>query len=211
MSSEMTLRDHARGAVREEVSKQAWMLFAAQGFEATTVDQIAEAAGMSRRTFFRYFAGKDELVLDRLVASGQLIAAALRERPASEGAWPALRAAFQTTIDLQETHAATSRPLQIMLRDEPALRTTVEARRRLWLQLLAPLAAERLPARPAASVRSPAGTAGRRRRSSRRRTDLSRSSARRSFRRCRCHRAQGVSRAIDDPGRARKTRARAHR
>lgn len=152
MSSEMTLRDHARGAVREEVSKQAWLLFASQGFEATTVDQIADAAGMSRRTFFRYFAGKDELVLDRLVASGQLIAEALRARPSSEAAWPALRAAFQTTVDLQETHAPTSRPLQIMLRDEPALRTTVEARRRLWLELLTPLTAERLPARRAGSL-----------------------------------------------------------
>lgn len=152
MPSEMTLRDHARGAVREEVSKQAWMLFASQGFEATTVDQIAEAAGMSRRTFFRYFAGKDELVLDRLVASGQLIATAMQERPSSEGAWPALRAAFQATIDLQEAHASTSRPLQIMLRDEPALRTTVEARRRLWLELLAPLTVERLPARRTRSV-----------------------------------------------------------
>ncbi len=159
MPSEMTLRDHARGAVRDEVSKQAWMLFAAHGFEATTVDQIAEAAGMSRRTFFRYFAGKDELVLDRLVASGQLIAAAMRERPTSESAWSALRAAFQTTIDLQETHAATSRPLQIMLRDEPALRTTVEARRRLWLELLAPLTAARLPARRAGSDPDPRAAA----------------------------------------------------
>ena len=100
----MTLRDHARSAVRDEVSKKAWLLFARQGFEATTVDQIAEAAGMSRRTFFRYFAGKDELVLDRIVASGRLVADALRDRPADEAAWPALRAAFDQTVSLQQQH-----------------------------------------------------------------------------------------------------------
>jgi len=157
----MTLRDHARGAVRDEVAKQAWTLFATQGFEATTVDQIAEAAGMSRRTFFRYFAGKDELVLERLVESATLIATALRARPADEAAWPALRAAFDVSIELQETHADKSRPLQVMLRAEPALRATAETRRRLWVELLAPLTAERLP--PAATegpdVRATAVTA----------------------------------------------------
>ncbi len=91
MTAGPTLRDHARGAVRDEVMRQAWPLFAEQGFEATTVDQIADAAGMSRRTFFRYFAGKDELVLERLVESGERIADALRGRPADEPVWPALR------------------------------------------------------------------------------------------------------------------------
>src|SRR6476619_5394403 len=94
MSDGLSLRDHARGAVRDEVMKQAWLLFADHGFEATTVDQVAAAAGMSRRTFFRYFAGKDELVLDRLLESGEGIATALAERPAAEDAWTALRAAF---------------------------------------------------------------------------------------------------------------------
>ena len=51
MTAELSLRDHARGAVRDEVMRQAWLLFSEQGFEATTVDQIAAAAGMSRRTF----------------------------------------------------------------------------------------------------------------------------------------------------------------
>ncbi len=147
MSSDMTLRDHAREAVRDEVAKHAWTLFAVQGYEATTVDEIAEAAGMSRRTFFRYFAGKDELVLERLVESGKLIADALRDRPADEPAWPALRAALGVALALQEAHAEKARPLQLMLRAEPALRATTETRRRLWVEALAPLVATRLPAR----------------------------------------------------------------
>src|SRR6478735_7506224 len=94
MTAELSLRDHARGAVRDEVMRQAWLLFSEQGFEATTVDQIAAAAGMSRRTFFRYFAGKDELVLARLVESGENVAEALRGRPADEPVWKSLRRAF---------------------------------------------------------------------------------------------------------------------
>ena len=149
MGPDMTLRDHAREAIRDEVAKHAWTLFAAHGYEATTVDQIADAAGMSRRTFFRYFDGKDELVLERLVESGNLIATALEQRPAGESAWPALRAAFAVTVALQEEHHRKSRPLQIMLRAEPALRATAETRRRLWVERLAPLVAARLPDAPA--------------------------------------------------------------
>lgn len=145
MTADLTLRDHARGAVREEVMRRAWTLFAEQGFEATTVDQIVAAAGMSRRTFFRYFTGKDELVLERLDESGQQIAAALAARPADEPAWPALRASFAEIVRTQEQHAALSRPLVLMLAAEPALRATVQERRLRWLALLTPLVAERLP------------------------------------------------------------------
>jgi AcrR family transcriptional regulator len=152
MDPAVTLRDHARSAVRDEVSRHAWALFATHGFEATTVDQIAEAAGMSRRTFFRYFAGKDALVLERLVESGELLAATVQARPAGESAWTALRASFQVTVDLLETHADTARPLQIMLREEPALRATAETRRRLWIERLSPLTAERLPTSPGGDV-----------------------------------------------------------
>ncbi|WP_193607991.1 TetR family transcriptional regulator [Nocardioides lijunqiniae] len=159
-SGAMTLRDHARGAVRDEVMRCAWLLFLEHGFEGTTVDQIAEAAGMSRRTFFRYFAGKEELVLERLVESGQSIADELAARPAAEGAWSALRAAFETIVVLQEQHPEQARPLLVMLRTEPALRGSVLERRRRWQDVLAPLVAARLPrARGAATgVRASAVT-----------------------------------------------------
>jgi AcrR family transcriptional regulator len=147
MTAEMTLRDHARGAVREEVLRHAWLLFSEQGFEATTVDQIAEAAGMSRRTFFRYFTSKDELVLERLVEAGERIAAALGQRPAAEPVWASLRAAFDEVVRQQEEYADLARPLQIMLRTEPGVRGSMVERRRRWQELLAPVVAARLPRR----------------------------------------------------------------
>ena len=147
MTVDVTLRDVARGAVRDQVSKQAWLLFAEQGFEGTTVDEIAAAAGMSRRTFFRYFTGKEELVLEQLVKSAGDVADALAERPVDEPAWAALRAAFQVTVQIQEEHADTTRRLLRMLGDEPALRSVLSERRRRWEELLAPHVAARLPKR----------------------------------------------------------------
>lgn len=47
---------------REALLRAAQTLFRAQGFEATTIDQIAAGAGVSRRTFFRHFASKDAVV-----------------------------------------------------------------------------------------------------------------------------------------------------
>jgi TetR/AcrR family transcriptional regulator, regulator of mycofactocin system len=46
---------------REELEETAFALFAARGFEATTVDEIAAAAGIGRRTFFRYFPSKNDI------------------------------------------------------------------------------------------------------------------------------------------------------
>jgi len=143
----LTLRDVAREAVRDQVSKAAWTLFAQHGFEGTTVEQIAEASGMSRRTFFRYFTGKEELVLDQLVRSASAVADALAERPVDEPAWTALRAAFQVTVRIQEEHADTTRRLLRMLGGEPALRSVLSERRRRWEELLAPHVATRLPKR----------------------------------------------------------------
>ncbi len=142
-----TLRERAREAVRDEVSSQAWLLFASQGYAATTVDEVAEVAGMSRRTFFRYFESKDELVLERLDRTGGAVAQALQERPTAEAAWIALRRAFDVTVNLQEQHAEATRPLLLMLRDEPALRSVLVERRRRWVELLAPEVTERLPRR----------------------------------------------------------------
>ena len=52
----------AASAARNAVVAAALDLFARQGFEATSVEQIAQAAGVSRSTFFRQFGGKDDVV-----------------------------------------------------------------------------------------------------------------------------------------------------
>ena len=50
-----------RATSRAELEQAAFALFAARGFDATTVDEIAAAAGIGRRTFFRYFPSKNDI------------------------------------------------------------------------------------------------------------------------------------------------------
>lgn len=138
------LRDHARAGVREEVMRCAWELFAAQGYDATTVDQVAEAAGMSRRSFFRYFEGKEELVAARMQESADDLVAALDARPDGEPVWAALRAVLDQSVRRSEANPVASRALQRMLEHEPSLRGAVEQRRHHWSDALVEPVARRL-------------------------------------------------------------------
>ena len=150
-----SLREQTRRAVKDEVARHAWELFAEQGFAATTVDQIAQAAGMSNRSFFRYFAGKDELLLERLLESGDRVLVALEQRPPDEDPWPALRAALDEVVVLQEAHPDRTRQVLIMFR-EPAVRATLLERQRQWQAMLAPVVARRRHTDPS----DPVGRAG---------------------------------------------------
>jgi AcrR family transcriptional regulator len=153
--SRMNTRELARHAIREEILRSAWTLFPEQGFEATTIDQIAEAAGMSRRTFFRYFASKDELMLERLESAGVQIAEALAARPEGESPWRSLRVAFDAAVSAQDAAPDSARTLGRVLRDEPAARANMEERRRRWLALFTPILAERIGG-PDARIRATA-------------------------------------------------------
>ena len=69
-----------RHRIRQELAAAAMHLFATQGYEATTVDEIAAAAGVARRTFFRHFRSKEEAIFpdhdDTLVRVGDVLASA---------------------------------------------------------------------------------------------------------------------------------------
>ena len=81
------LRERTRRAVHREIAEAGMALFLDQGFEETTVDQIAEAAGISRRSFFRYFATKEDVVLGDMIEQldGSGISAAMEETRREDG------------------------------------------------------------------------------------------------------------------------------
>jgi len=85
------LRERKKRETRLALARAAMRLFEERGYAATTVDDIAAAANVSRRTFFRYFAGKDEVLI--VDPEGKLAAlhVALAEGPPDEPTIAALR------------------------------------------------------------------------------------------------------------------------
>ncbi len=74
------LRSRKKAATEQAIVDAAMRLFGRQGFGATTVDEIATAAGVGRRTFFRYFPTKEDVVLDPRRLDRAFARAALRAR-----------------------------------------------------------------------------------------------------------------------------------
>lgn len=101
------LRERKRQRTVLAIEEAALDLFERQGFDATTVDQIAERAEVSRTTFFRYFPSKADVVLDD--NSGELpgLYRAIVERPAGESDVVAVRCALHAgpiaVIEVQST------------------------------------------------------------------------------------------------------------
>lgn len=142
-----TLRERTRRAVHAEITDTALRLFAEQGFDATTVDQIAKAAGISRRSFFHYFGSKEDVVLGDLEALGRRVRDVLEARPATEPAWDALRAAL-LTLQGPDTDAATELQIAHMYADAPSLRAKHLEKHLRWQELLGPDIERRLGIAP---------------------------------------------------------------
>src|SRR4030095_3970880 len=84
-----SLRGRKRARTRRMIQAEALRLFAQQGFEATTIEQIAAAADLAPRTFFRYFPTKEEVVF--WADYPPTLAAFVATRPDDEPAMEALR------------------------------------------------------------------------------------------------------------------------
>ena len=58
-------------------------LFGMKGFDETTVEEVAQAAGVSRASFFRYFSSKDDLLAQNVIKYGAALTAAIKASPPS--------------------------------------------------------------------------------------------------------------------------------
>jgi len=91
------LRERKKQRTRDALVDAAHQLFLSQGYARTTVDEIAAAVDVSQRTFFRYFANKDEVALAILADAEDHFVANLGARPATENPLQALRNAIVQT------------------------------------------------------------------------------------------------------------------
>jgi AcrR family transcriptional regulator len=119
------------------VADEAQRLFLECGYEATTVEEIAEAAGVSRRTFFRYFPSKQDVVVGLLDEVGPRLRAALAARPAAEDPWAALREAINLILDPFRTDPDGALELHLLITRTPSLRAARLDKQQVWQQALA--------------------------------------------------------------------------
>jgi AcrR family transcriptional regulator len=95
--TDIGLRERKKARTRADLQRHALHLFRDRGYAATTVDDIAAAAEVSRSTFFRYFPNKEDVVLFDDV--DPLMAAAFAEQPAGTPLLTALRRSFVAAFD----------------------------------------------------------------------------------------------------------------
>ncbi|MEU6945450.1 TetR family transcriptional regulator [Streptomyces sp. NPDC046316] len=93
------LRERKKQRTRNALLRVALELFTTQGYEQTTVDEIADAVEVSQRTFFRYFTSKEEVAFAVQQMVEEHFVQALVERPAQEGPLDAMRNAVLASWD----------------------------------------------------------------------------------------------------------------
>jgi AcrR family transcriptional regulator len=98
-------RERKKQQTREAIARAGLDLFVERGYEATTLAEIAEAAGVSTRTIFAYFPSKEDILFCDFEALRDTLAQALAERPGGKDALGTLRdfivtvAAGKTDLD----------------------------------------------------------------------------------------------------------------
>jgi AcrR family transcriptional regulator len=113
------LRERKRQQTRERLSRAAMALFLERGFEATTLDDIASAADISRRSFFHYFDSKEDVVFAWHEEITAALVAAIGARPASESMLAAAENAISAMARQIEPGEAIA--MARLKRDNPAL------------------------------------------------------------------------------------------
>jgi len=138
--------------LRQRVAAAARELFAAQGYEQTTVDAIAERAGVGRRTFFRYFRSKDDAIFPdhlRIVADVKTFLAATAEPPV-QAVCGGARVVFRSYVDEREVAVQRYR----LSRSVPALQDREAANVARYTRVFSGYLRQRLAGRPDATLRA---------------------------------------------------------
>jgi AcrR family transcriptional regulator len=113
-------------------------LFASRGYAGTTVGEIAAAAGMSERSFFRYFDSKEDVVLRGFERMGQALADRLAQLPPELPAWLSLRAAFEAVADHYDQSPERNLAVLRLRSNTPALTAHYLEQRSRWQELMVP-------------------------------------------------------------------------
>ncbi|MEV5573977.1 TetR family transcriptional regulator [Spirillospora sp. NPDC052269] len=151
------LRERKKRQTRTALVDAAVELFLAQGYDATTVDEIVAAVHVSQRTFFRYFATKEDVVTGFLAEHDQWFTEQLTNRPADERPFTALfetlRLVLKEIAEADPEETERFRRVRRVLEAEPALKAAQMARYKHTEDRLARIIADREGVDPDADPR----------------------------------------------------------
>ncbi|GAB3155837.1 TetR/AcrR family transcriptional regulator [Microbispora hainanensis] len=99
METTAGLRERKKAETRQAIHKATMRLAVERGLDHVTVDDIVEAANVSRRTFSNYFGNKEDALLYGEEQRIRSLVRAVRERPAGESGWQALRGAVRDELE----------------------------------------------------------------------------------------------------------------
>lgn len=128
----------------------AFELFEREGFDATTVDAIAKSAGIGRRTFFRYFESKNDVVWGSFTEQLDHMRERFAQRPADEPLMESVRAVVVEFNRVDPAEVPKHRRRMELILRVPALQAHSTLRYGDWRAVVAEYAAKRLGEKPAA-------------------------------------------------------------
>jgi len=123
-------RQRKKTATRDRIRATALRLFREHGYDATTVEQIAAAAGVSHMTFFRYFPAKEDVALSD--SYDPLVATLLAQTPAT---WPLIQRI--RTVLVQGLRQVYDTERDALLAQNKLIVATPALRERLWADQIA--------------------------------------------------------------------------
>jgi mycofactocin system transcriptional regulator len=132
-----------RATSRAELEQAAFGLFAARGFDATTVDDIAAAAGIGRRTFFRYFASKNDIPWGAFELELERMRDRLKACPADVPVMDAIREALVDFNRVDEAQVPLHRRRMELILRVPTLFAHSTLRFTAWREVIAEFVAAR--------------------------------------------------------------------
>lgn len=148
-----TLWDRTRRLASQEILETALRLFTEQGYDETTIAQIAREAGVSQRTLFRYFGTKEDLLggdQDRFV---QVLTDTISEQPAGAGVWEVLRAGVAAILALHDSREQALERFRL-LHNTASLRAGWLEKRLRFQEVLLPLIKARMDAAGSTDTRA---------------------------------------------------------
>ena len=139
------LRERRKRQLKSELSRQAILLFTQKGFEHTTIDDIVDPLAVSKRTLFRYFATKEDLVFAWYEELTDELVRALEARPKAEAPFASVCATLLSLLHYYDEDPKWALAMTRLSKATPGLVGKSFEKRSIWERELAKVLARRLP------------------------------------------------------------------